>query len=113
MYRLSRHASRFGELLLCLFPLCIVVLVLVCRESEAARSRYGATLSRVLTVITRVQAGNGVYELTTTVHPGGGDTFKKLCAGNGLTKGKPLKTVNWASLNGAHPYVQNSVCSEC
>ncbi len=57
-------------------------------------------------VITRVQAGNGVYELTTTVHPGAGDAFKNICAGNGRTKGKPLKTVNWASIpKSSHPYV--------
>ena len=50
------------------------------------------------------QAGNGVYEFTDRVHPGGGDVFKNLCAGNGRTKGKPLKTVNWLSIPGSyHP----------
>ena len=53
-----------------------------------------------------LQAGNGVYELTNTVHRGGGNAFKNICAGNGRTKGKPLKTVNWASIPGAyHQYV--------
>ena len=58
----------------------------------------------------RLQAGNGVYELTDTNHPGGGDTFVKLCAGNGRTKGKPLKTVNWAGIGGFHPYVRDTEC---
>ena len=57
-----------------------------------------------------LQAGNGVYELTDTVHPGGGDAFKNLCAGNGRTKGTPLKTVNWAAINTAHPYVDDVEC---
>ena len=52
-----------------------------------------------------LQAGNGVYELTDRVHPGGGDTFTKLCAGKGRIKGKPLKTVNWAGIGSFHPYV--------
>ena len=52
------------------------------------------------------QAGNGVYEFTDRVHPGGGDTFTTLCAGNGRTKGEPLKTVNWLSIPGSfHSYV--------
>ena len=51
-----------------------------------------------------------MYELTDTNHPGGGDTFKKLCEGNGMTKGKPLKTVNWAGYSGSHPYVQDIEC---
>ena len=59
----------------------------------------------------RGQAGNGVYELTNTVHPGGGDTFVKLCAGNGRIKGKPLKTVNWADITNIHPYVSEIVCA--
>ena len=46
-----------------------------------------------------------MYELTDRVHPGYGDAFVKLCAGNGRTKGKPLKTINWAGITGAHPYV--------
>ena len=51
------------------------------------------------------QAGNGVYEFTDRVHPGGGDTFETLCAGNGRTKGKPLKTVNWVGIDGSfHQY---------
>ena len=54
-----------------------------------------------------------MYELTDTVHPGGGDTFKKLCAGNGRTKGTPLKTVNWAGITGAHPYVSVLACVGC
>ena len=54
------------------------------------------------------QAGNGVYELTDAVHPGGGAVFKNLCAGNGRTKGRPLKTVNWADiLLSSHPYGTN------
>ena len=52
-----------------------------------------------------VQAGNGVYELMDRVHPGGGNTFEKLCTGNGRAPGKPLKTVGWADITGAHPYV--------
>ena len=48
-----------------------------------------------------------MYELTDRKHPGGGDTFKKLCAGNGMSSGKPLKTVNWAGYSGAHPYVRD------
>ena len=54
-----------------------------------------------------MQAGNGVYELTNMVHPGGGNTFKNLCAGNGMTSGKPLKTVNWARYSRNHPYVRD------
>ena len=47
-----------------------------------------------------------MYELTDRVHPGGRDTFEKLCAGNGRIKGTPLKTVNWADIPDAfHPYV--------
>ena len=46
-----------------------------------------------------------MYELTDRVHPGYGDAFVKLCEGNGRTKGKPLKTINWAGITGAHPYV--------
>ena len=57
-----------------------------------------------------MQAGNGVYELTDTVHPGGGAAFKNLCAGNGRTKGTPLKTVNWAAITVAHPYVGDVEC---
>ena len=57
-----------------------------------------------------LQAGNGVYELTDTVHPGSGDAFKNLCAGNGRTKGTPLKTVNWAAITGSHPYVGDVEC---
>ena len=51
-----------------------------------------------------------MYELTNRVHPGGGDTFTKLCAGNGRTKGTPLKTVNWAGIGGFHPYVRDIEC---
>ena len=48
-----------------------------------------------------------MYELTDTfVHPGGAAAINNICAGNGRTKGKPLKTVNWASIPGAaHSYV--------
>merc|ERR1711934_638594 len=48
-------------------------------------------------------AGNGVYELTDMRHPGGGDTFERICAGNGRTKGRPLKAVNWAVITQLHP----------
>ena len=51
-----------------------------------------------------------MYELTDRVHPGGGDTFTKLCAGKGRIKGKPLKTVNWAGIGGFHPYVRDIKC---
>ena len=51
------------------------------------------------------QAGHGVYELMDRTHPGGGATFTNLCNGKGLTPGKPLKVVNGASRNRAHPYV--------
>lgn len=52
------------------------------------------------------QAGNGVYEFKSMDHPGGGDTFVQLCRGNGRTKGKPLKTVNWLNIQGAfHGFV--------
>ena len=51
-----------------------------------------------------------MYELTDRVHPGAGDTFKKLCAGNGMTKGTPLKTVNWAGYSASHPYVRDIEC---
>ena len=51
-----------------------------------------------------------MYELTDRVHPGYGDAFVKLCEGNGRTKGKPLKTINWAGITGAHPYVRDIEC---
>ena len=51
------------------------------------------------------QAGNGVYDLTNRVQPGGGDVFTKLCTGKGRTNGQPLKSVNWLTTQGSfHPY---------
>ena len=50
-----------------------------------------------------------MYELTDLVHPGTGPAFKNICAGNGRTKGKPLKTVNWAGITGSHPCVVSSI----
>lgn len=72
---------------------------------ERVHAVLGAGVYVCLLTCTCPQAGNGVYELTDRIHPGGGNTFENLCAGNGRSKGKPLKSVGWADIIRFHPYV--------
>ena len=50
------------------------------------------------------QAGNGVYEFISQGHPGFAEGASKnavqlLCLGQGQTKGRPLKSINWGKLS--------------
>ena len=53
------------------------------------------------------QAGNGIYEFTSTVHPGFAEdgpenVVELLCRGKGRSPGRPLKAINWGRKSWGH-----------